>query len=375
MKFNSKDKDYIFKVVEISEVFFVKYFKEAPADAIKVYMYLQYATKYNKEITILEISENTSLTRKTIQDCLEYWESKGIILKRSTGYDCNSLQEIELHNRFTPKVRMTVDETIKTLEDKLKLNVIKESNLASNNNFIQNNILDNFSSNQEKIEAETKLKEKKKEILIKDINNRYFSGTMASHWYSRIFYWLEKYNFTEDLMLAIFEYSFKTGAKPAQYIETVSEVYYKEGIKTYSDFEKYLIKNEEVKKMSKYIKRKLNLVNNLTEHQETYVKKWVVDYGFKKEVFEYLFELLVNKNDVGFNYYDKILEDWNNQGLKSKKDIKAHVEAKRKEKEEEKQKRAENKKNETNSYKTGNKSKQNEIREQRVFEGIEDLME
>lgn len=296
MKFNNKLPNYIFNYIEIPEIFFVKYFKEAPADAVKVYMYINYEIRKQKEMTLIDIAEATSLSRKTVQDSISYWEGKGLIVKRLSGYELESMQEIELNSKYSPKVALSVDESLAGLK---KIN-----------------------SN----------KDKEKEQLIKDINNNFFSGSMSTHWYTSILHWLEKYNFTEELMFAIFQYAFREGPKPAKYIETVSEAYFKEGIKTYSDYEKHILKQDEVKKLSKYIKKKLNLINNLTEPQERILKKWVTEFEIKKEILDYMFEISANKSDLGFNYYDKILTVWNNTGLKTKKQVIEYMENTKKEK-------------------------------------------
>lgn len=329
MKFNDREKDYIFNFIELSEVFFVKYLQDAPSEAIKVYLYVMYLNKKSKETTLSEISEEVSLPKKVVQDSLNYWEEKGLLFRKSSGFEIKSLQEIELLNRFNPKVIISIEE------------------------------------------VQEKLSNREKEQILRDINNKFFGGTMASTWYGRIVYWMEKYNFTEDAMLAIFQYCFSTGPKNIQYLETVTEAYHKEGIKTYMDFANHIQKNDTVRAISNYIKKKLNLYNNLTKPQENYVKKWAIEYGFTKDVFDILFDISVNKNDIGFNYYDKILKSWHKNGLKTKKDIKKYLE------ENKLNKLPENKINKNVSSETTKKSKikENEIRNEREFVNLDELME
>lgn len=279
MKFDKNSNSMLFEKTEIPDVFFTEYFAEAPADALKVYFYLVFYTKYSNDTTLTSISKSISMQLSDVKKALEYWEEKSLLIKKSNGYNIVSVQELELSKTHNPKVAFTPEE-IKERSD-----------------------------------------EKYKEIAIESINNQYFQGLMSPSWYTDIILWFEKYKFTDDVMVTLFQYCYDRKALHKNYVVAVANSWHKSGVREHSDLMKLLENSEQINKLSKDISKKLRLGRQITIFEEEFIKKWVNEYEYDMKIIDEALKLTVSKQAPSFSYIDAILTDWNNKGLKTLEEI------------------------------------------------------
>ena len=88
MKLEQNDISMIFSVTEVSDVFFTEYLSQATGDAIKVYLYILFLSKYGKEVKLNDLSKKISLSLKVIQDSLKYWEDLRSYYKKDNWFYC-----------------------------------------------------------------------------------------------------------------------------------------------------------------------------------------------------------------------------------------------------------------------------------------------
>ncbi len=279
MKLEQNDLSMIFSTTEISDVFFTEYLSQANGDYIKVYLYILFLSKYGKDVKVNDLSKKLALSFKTIQDALKYWEDAEVLVKKNTGYIVNNLQEIELHKLYKPKLSSIAD-------------------------------LEKNSKNQYRAKA------------IEDINNSFFQGVMSPSWYNDIDLWFKKYGFDEQVMIALFRYCFERSALHRNYIQTVADAWYKNNIKTWEDVDLYYQKQEKLNVIKKSIAKKLGLNRTLTQYEEAYIEKWIVDFGYSLDIIEVALKKTTSKTNPSFDYVDKILSDWHDRNLKTVADIK-----------------------------------------------------
>ena len=244
MKLEKSDVAPLFSNTDIPDIFFSEYLSQANGDYIKVYLYMLFLSKYDKDIKVNDLSKKLVLPLKTIQDAIKYWEEEGVITKKSTGYIINNLQEIELNKLYKPKTTLSADQIQKSAESQQRAKAIDH------------------------------------------INNKYFSGLMPTTWYPDIELWFKKYNFDEEVMIALFGYCFDRSALHKAYIQRVAESWYKNNIKTFNDLDTYYEKQEKVKVLANTISKKLGLNRLLSEYEYAYVEKWNVDYGYNFDIIE-----------------------------------------------------------------------------------------
>ena len=283
MKLEQNDKSMLFSNTEIPDVFFSEYLSSANGDYIKVYLYILFLSKYDKDIKINDLSKKLALPLKVIQEAFKYWEDVGVLVKKHTGYILSNLQEIEHLKLYSPK-------------------------LTSSPEDIEKN-----SKNQYRAKA------------IENINNQFFQGIMSPSWYSDIDMWFKKYNFDEQVMLALFNYCFDHSALHRNYIQVVADSWYKNNIKSFSDLDKYYEKQEKISSLKKAIIKKLGLGRNLTAYEDAYVEKWSIEYGYSLEIIEIALRRTTSKTNINFEYLNKIISDWHDRNFKTAAEIQEYI--------------------------------------------------
>ena len=275
MKLENADLSSLFSTTLLPDIFFSEYLSEASGDFIKVYLYMVFLSKYDKDIKINDMSKKLVLPVKTIQDAVKYWEDQGLITKKNTGYIINNMQEIELHKLYKPKTALSAEQLQKSAE------------------------------NQNRAKA------------IEYINNKYFSGLMPTTWYPEIELWFKKFNFDEEVMIALFGYCFERSALHKNYVQTVAEAWNKNNIKTFNDLDIYYEKQEKLNIIVKTISKKLGLNRGLTQYEYAYIEKWNIDFGYGLDIIEIALKRTTSKANPSFDYLDKLLTDWHDRGFKT----------------------------------------------------------
>ena len=324
MKIIKNKRKNIFANISVSEIFILKYMKDMPQEAVKLYMYLLYVEANQINIEIETISKEINISLKDVKASLDYLQEKGLIIMMEEGFYIVDLQEKEVMELYTPKV----------------------------------------TASKEMIEANQR-KNNKREKIINDIESMYFAGNMKAEWYKKIILWFEKYNFSNEAMLGIFSHCFSDEVKPIAYVETVVKSMADKGVITINDLSKQIVNYDKKSKIIKFVKTELNLHKALTKPQERIVEKWIFDYNYDKEQIKLVIDKTINAQNVGFNYLDKIITEWYQQGLKTVEDILKY--------EKENKEKLEEKKKEKNNRKTTNNITSNNVenREQRKYEDFQ----
>lgn len=283
MKLEQNDLSLLFSTTNLPDVFFTEYLSHLSGNCIKVYLYMAFLAKYNKEVKLNDLSKKLELPLKTIQDSIKMLEDEHIITKKNTGYILNNLQELELHKLYNPKVTSSPEEIEKIAQNKYRAKAIE------------------------------------------NINNEFFQGTMSPSWYSDIDLWFKKYSFDEEVMIALFRYCFNRSALHRHYLQTVADSWQRNSIKTFNDLDKYYEKQEKLNSLQKTISKKLGITRNLSQYEEGYIEKWNIDYGYNLDVIEIALKRTTSKANPTFDYLDKLLTDWHDRSLKTTNDVQSFL--------------------------------------------------
>lgn len=279
MKLEKNEKSLIFSSTEIPDVFFTEYMCEANGDYIKVYLCMIFLSKFDKDIKLNDLSKKLNIPLTNIQSALAFWEEKGVITKKVNGYILNDLQEIELHKLYSPNLTLSAEDVKKTEDSKYRAKAIE------------------------------------------CINNMYFQGIMSPAWYSDIDLWFKKYEFEEQVMISLFDYCFNRSALHKNYVKAVADAWHKSNIKTYEDLEAYSAKQEKLAKMKKEISKKLGRYNPLTQFEDAFIEKWVLDYNYDLKIINIALKKTTSKANPSFDYLDKLISDWHDRNLKTEEDV------------------------------------------------------
>lgn len=316
MKLEQKDKSLLFSETTIPDIFFSEYLSELPGEYLKIYMYILFLSKYGREVKLNDLSKKLNVSLKSINDGLKFLEETHLITKKTNGYIITDLQELTLHNLYSPNLTVT----------------------------------------KEKVEQTAKNKSRTK--AIEHINNMYFQGIMGPSWYNDIDIWFKKFGFDEQVMIALFDYCYKRSALHKNYIQTVAEAWATNNVKTWNDLDKYSEKQENLTQYKKIIAKKLGKYNGLTQYEEAYIENWVLNYGYDMDIIEIALKRTTYKQNPTFEYINNIITSWHERQLKTPAEIQAFIEQR--------------KKQENNVKELQNKTKKQSY-EQRQYENLEYL--
>lgn len=288
MRLEKSEKHMIFNTTEIPDIFFSEYLGNMPGEYLKIYLYISFLSKYSKEVKVNDLSKNLSLPVDVINEGMKYLEEKKLILRKPQGFIILDIQENMLNELYKPNIK----------------------------------------TSPEKIEENTQNKERIQ--LVEYLNNKYFQGVMGPTWYQDIDTWFEKYQFTKEVMIALFDYCFKKSALHRNYISTVAEAWGLNNIKDLGDLENYYIKQDKLMKINKTIAKKLGRYNGLNQYEEAYVEKWVNEYKYDMNIIEIALKRTTFKANASFEYINSIIKDWNERNLRTPAEVNEFLE-KRKE--------------------------------------------
>lgn len=285
MKFSKDERSELFEKTEISDIFFTEYIAEAPPVAIKLYIYLLYYTKYNKEISLNDLPKILGISYSDMNFALDYWTNKGVLVRKNSEYSIVPVEQIEFEKLYKPKIGLS------------------PADIASN--------------------AKAQYMEK----TIQAINDKYFQGMMSTSWYNDILLWFKKYKFSEEVMLALFEQGYKNGAvQHRNYLQAIAVSWANNNVKTYKDLDNYYQKLDKFNILTKKIKRSLKIKRELSSFEEDMIRRWSVDLGYDFDVINLALAETVKISNPSFKYIDKILDDWADKKLKTVDDIKKYTE-------------------------------------------------
>lgn len=287
MKLEQKEKSLLFSETMLPDIFFSEYLTALPGEYLKIYLYLVFLSKYGKEIKLNDLSKKLNIPLKTINDGMKTLEENGLILKKATGYIIVDLQETTLKQLYKP----------------------------------------NLSLSKEKVEQTAKNKARAK--VIDHINNMYFQGIMGPSWYNDIDLWFTKYEFDEQVMIALFDYCYKRSALHRNYVQTVAEAWSTNKIKTWNDLDQYYEKQENLNKYKKTISKKLGKYN-LTQYEEAYIENWVLNFGYDMNIIEIALKRTTLKQNPTFEYINNVITDWHDRNLKTVAEVQAFLEERKK---------------------------------------------
>ncbi len=284
MKLEQNDLLPLFSNTNIPDIFFTEYLPEANGDFVKVYLYILFLSKYDKDIKVNDLCKKLGLSLKVIQDAIKYWEDQNVLIRKNTGFVFNSLQEIELNHLYKPRVALSAEQIQKSAESQ------------------------------------------KRAKTLEYINNKFFSGLMPTTWYPDIELWFKKYQFDDEVMIALFEYCFDKSALHRNYIQVVADAWSKNSIKTYNDLELYYEKQEKVNKVANMIIKKLNISRPLSHYEFNYVEKWIIDFSFSFDIIEIALKRTTSKVNPSFDYIDKLLTDWHDRKFTTPEQVQKFLE-------------------------------------------------
>ncbi len=274
------NKSILYSDTLVPDIFITEYLPSMSGDCVKVYIYCLFLGKHNIKASTEELAKKLDLSIDRVKDALTYLENVGVIKRNNSGMVMVDLKEKEINKLYRLKLTSTPEEAI----------------LSSERN-------------------------KKRSQIISAINNTFFQGVMSPSWYTDIDAWFDKYQFEEDVMYALFQHCYDYKGLSKSYITKVADNWHSKNIRNSIELDRYFMEYQKFKDIKVNIAKKLKLSRNLTEYEEEYIEKWVMDYGFDFNIIEQALKKTTSKTNPNFKYLHSLLADWHEKGLKSVEEI------------------------------------------------------
>ncbi|MDD4367357.1 MAG: DnaD domain protein [Oscillospiraceae bacterium] len=168
----------------------------------------------------------------------------------------------------------------------------------------------------------------RRQDVVDSINKSFFNGIMGLDWYHLIDVWFETYQFKPEVMYTLFSEAYQSGKLKRSYVSAVAKSWHERGIKTYEDRKQDQALHEAQNSLGRQVSRSLNQ-GPLTEAQEQLVNHWAADYGYDMDIIKLALAKATQTPKASLNYFDKILSEWHEAGLKTPEAVKSYEEKRR----------------------------------------------
>ncbi|NJP41429.1 DnaD domain protein [Oscillospiraceae bacterium HV4-5-C5C] len=168
----------------------------------------------------------------------------------------------------------------------------------------------------------------KRQDVVDSINKSFFNGIMGLDWYHLIDVWFETYQFKPEVMYTLFSEAYQSGKLKRSYVSAVAKSWHERGIKTYEDRKQDQAQHEAKNSLGRQVSRSLNQ-GPLTAAQEQLVSHWATDYGYDMDIIRLALAKATQTPKASLNYFDKILKEWHEAGLKTAEAVNRYEENRR----------------------------------------------
>lgn len=267
----------------VSNIFIEKYMPKARGEFIKVYLlFLKYNSSGEPGVSSSILASSLNLLESDIMNALNYWNDQGII----------KLNKIDQMGNFN----------IEFLE-------LSEESTKDNKN--QVDLLTALNSNNTK-------------DMLKDIESllaRPLSPTEMSTYLN----WQKEFGFSSELILILIEYCVSKGKSDPRYIEKVALSWHDLKITDVNQAQNLIKKTEDkwgnIRKVLSY----LGISNtDIMKPQQDMIEKWLLTYNYSIDIIQKACDICFERlNRADFKYIDGILNNWNNNNLRTLEEISA----------------------------------------------------
>ncbi len=282
----------IFGSTQISDLFFREYLPDLDPFCVKVYIYCLYLAHVEPaEYTPESLSAALSMERQLVGDCLIKLECAGLLCMREGTIYINDLCRAEIERSYRPRSTGRPDEPLTGPAD----------------------------VRRQKVQVK------------KAISDRFFSGQMPPSWYNEIDLWFERYGFSPDVMLLLFQHCHSNKVITKPYVRRVAESWNEKNIRTVDQLEAYLKSYEEYKNLRNTVVKRLKWKRSLNVYEEAIVDKWFYQYQYTIDIIDIALKKSVSKSNATLALFDGMITDWYRNGLRTPEEIQ-HYEEERKKK-------------------------------------------
>jgi DnaD/phage-associated family protein len=284
----------------VSNVFLDKYMPSANGEYVKIYLYLLRCLKSDsQELSIPVIADRFDHTESDVRRALKYWEKMKLLQLEYDG--SKSLTGVRLlESGSTPEEPGRTEP-----QDNREYTAIARSPL--------------FSAPQAAVKPPLSQEEIRQLLFICE---QYLGKTLSSSEIDRIMYFHDTLGFSAELIEYLVEYCVSKRHKSLRYIESVALGWHEEGYTTVAQAKQ---QTNTYNKAYFSILKAFGITNrNPVDVEISYMNRWMKEYGFSTELItEACSRTMAAIHQPSFEYADKILVGWRENGVSSPSDLEA----------------------------------------------------
>ena len=290
MKFEDKYNP-LFHFIPVSDIFFTDYLPDLDPVSVKLYLTCLYLTSRGEEATRESLAKDIRETPAVVDEKLILLESAGLLARMQERIVMQDINQKELERLYRSRTSGAMS--------------------------------DEFTLGRAVINRRTD--------AVKSISDKFFGGQMPPTWYTEIDLWFDKYGFEPEVMFMLFQHCSQNRVLTKPYMRKVAESWGEREIRSAEQLETYLTAYDRFREDKGRVIKKLRLNSNLDAYSEEILKKWFVIYQYDFDTVEIALKSAPRAKKVTLSYFDAIITQWYQQGLKTKEQVEAY-EAKRREK-------------------------------------------
>lgn len=253
----------------IDNAFIDDYLKEANGDFVKVYLLCLRLGYLRQTSSIEKIAEALNLLQADVAKAFDYWVNTGLMRYTPEGF----VQLLPIKGKKVPNDSLYFDGTVKEMFESIE------------------------------------------RLTARPLSPKELSVYMNM---------IEEFNFSPEVITLLVEYCSSKKKTDIRYIEKVAMAWHDNGIKSIDDAQSYITKHEEKWNSYRTILGFMGIKDSeVSKPQEEFLEKWLFKFNLPVDVIQEAIRICIMRiNESNFSYIDKILTDWNKNGVKNINDLK-----------------------------------------------------
>ena len=312
MSFYLETTDVDFGDTSIENIFINDFMPMADGTYVKVYLLAyKYACDRDDNIRLdnMTIAKHLRLPLSDVLSAWDFWEKKGIVEKLKK----EDQDEFDYEVRFLNLKQLNINNNYRTI-DMESYSFKKEEKYSS---FTTKDLLE--------VNQMPRINQMFNNI---DYTIR---RPLVPNEKKTILEWLSSYNMNPDIVeKAFFHAMEKKGKRDIRYVGGIIKNWYSDGITTIEAYQEMLRKNNDRYFSYNRILKALGVSSvGASDAQKEIIDKWLDQYKMSLElILEACSVATSRSNTANFNYIDKILTDWHEQGITTVEEIQKSLEKK-----------------------------------------------
>lgn len=309
----------------VPNTFIDEYMTHADGEFVKIYLYLlRCMNNPDTTFSISDIADKFDHTEKDVTRALKYWEKMHLLRlefnsqEELTGICLSDTAAQTAENTPIPARQQPAASTVLSRQsyDTAKPVPQSEADVSAENTVHSLPERTEYSLNQLAQFGEDEMVQ---EILF--VTERYLGHPLNNTEIQTILYWLDKLNFSQDLIEYLIEQSVAKNRMSIRYMDKIAISWAKAGIRTLSDAKQA----SELHSSAVHAVQKAFGISNrtLTGPELDYVEKWSKQMDFSDEIIALACQKTILKiHQISYEYADSILKSWQSQNVRTLNDIK-----------------------------------------------------